>query len=268
MMSNEETPVGLKDLLSQYKIIDLSVMVSDDYPCYWPTIMGYHASDWHNYDGWRGNFFTRYLIIEEHTGTHFDSPAHFIPRPETGLPHASAAGKITVEKVPVDQLIGSAVVVDCRSLRDQAEPGMSPIITKNFIQEWESNNGVLQAGDIVLLHTGWTTDFYRPFPEGLKFGWDVVIEKKAPGWPAPDGEAMSYLGSLGIRAVGVDSGSMGPLQNDAEPHWAGLGQGMVFIERLVNLEILPTRGTFFLFLPIKIEGGSGAPGRAIAFIPK
>ena len=79
---------------------------------------------------------------------------------------------------------------------------------------------------------------------------------------------MSYLGSLGIRAGGVDSGSMGPLQNDAEPHWAGLGQGMVFIERLVNLEILPTRGTFFLFLPIKIEGGSGAPGRAIAFIPK
>ena len=173
-----------------------------------------------------------------------------------------------MEKVPLDQSIGPAVVIDCRSFRDKAEPGMSPIIPKEFFQDWQEENGAFQPDDIVLLQTGWTTDFYRPFPEGLKFGSDVVIEKKAPGWPAPDGEAMEYLADLGLKTIGADSGSMGPLQADAEPHWAGLGKGMVFIERLVNLELLPQRGSFFVFLPIKLEGGSGAPGRAIAFSPK
>jgi isatin hydrolase len=30
---------------------------------------------------------------------------------------------------------------------------------------------------------------------------------------------------------------------------------------------VPTRGAWFCFLPIKIEGGTGAPGRAIALVP-
>jgi isatin hydrolase len=31
---------------------------------------------------------------------------------------------------------------------------------------------------------------------------------------------------------------------------------------------LPPRGAFFIFLPLKCEGGSGAPGRAIALKPR
>ncbi len=258
----------LKDVLDTYALVDLSVMVSDDYPCYWPTLMGYHASDWHKHDGWRGHFYTRYMIMEEHVGTHMDAPAHFIPRPETGLPHANEFGNMTSEKVPLGQLIGPSVVVDCRSLRGKAEPGMSPIITVEFLRAWETYNGPFEPGDIVLFHTGWTTDFYRPFPEGQAFGADVILDKKAPGWPAPDGPAMTYLADRGVKVVGVDTNSTGPLQDDAAPHWAGLGRGMAFVERLVNLDKLPIRGALFMFLPIKTEGGSGAPGRAVAFVPK
>jgi isatin hydrolase len=258
----------LNELLSQHTIVDLSVLVSNNYPCYSPTIMGYHASEWHTYDGWRGKFFTRYIIIEEHVGTHFDAPAHFIPPPESGLPHAAEADHITVEKVRLDQLVGPAVVVDCRSLKGLAEPGNSPLITLDFLKAWEQDHGAFAAGDVVILHTGWTTDFYRPFPEGQAFGWDVVVTKKAVGWPAPTGEAMTYLADLGIRVVGVDTNSMGSVQFDEEAHWAGLGRGMVFVERLVNLEQLPIRGAYFVFLPVNLEGGSGAPGRAMAFVPK
>ncbi len=260
--------LNFQTLLSGCDVIDLSVIVSDDYPCYWPTIMGYHASTWHTHDGWRGKFFTRYLIIEEHVGTHFDAPAHFIPRPETGLPHASEAGHTTVEKVPLEQMIGPANVVDCRSLRGQAKPGESPIITPAFLEAWEAGHGAFKLGEVVILHTGWTTDFYRPFPQGQAFGHDVVIAKQAVGWPAPSGEAMHYLADRGIRVVGVDTNSMGPVQFDEDPHWAGLGRGLVFVERLVNLDKLPERGAYFIFVPIKSEGGSGAPGRAMAFVPK
>lgn len=258
----------LNEIFDHYTLLDLSVMVSDDYPCYWPTIMGYHASDWHKHDGWRGYYFTRYMIIEEHVGTHMDAPAHFIPKPETKLPYANEFGNMTAEKVPLEQLMGAAVVVDCRPLRGKAEPGMSPIITADFLKQWEAQNGAFQPGDIVLLQTGWTTDYYKPFPEGQAFGTDVVIEKKAPGWPAPDGPAMTYLADKGVKLVGVDTGSTGPLQADPEPHWAGLGRGVIFVERLVNLDKLPVRGALFIFLPIKNEGGSGSPGRAIAFVPR
>lgn len=267
-MSASSAAPALSEVLSQYDVVDLSVLVSDDYPCYWPTIMGYHASDWHRHDGWRGKFFTRYLIMEEHVGTHFDAPAHFIPEPETGLPHATEAGRITVEKVPLDQMIGPAVVVDCRELTGKADPGMSPLITAQFLEAWQRANGALEPGDCVLLQTGWTNDHYKPFPEGQEFGWDVVIAKKDPGWPAPDAEAMTYLADLGIRMVGVDTNSMGPVQADEDPHWAGLGRGMVFVERLVDLDRLPVRGAFFIFAPMKLEGGSGAAGRALAFVPK
>jgi kynurenine formamidase len=39
------------------------------------------------------------------------------------------------------------------------------------------------------------------------------------------------------------------------------------VENLTGLAQLPPRGAIFCFLPLKIVGGSGAPGRAIAFLP-
>jgi len=267
-MSEAPPTAALAALMAQHDLIDLSVMVGNDYPCYWPTIMGYHVSDWHRHDGWRGHYFTRYMIIEEHVGTHMDAPAHFIPTPESGLPHATEAGHITIEKVDLGQLVGPAVVVDCRSLRGQAANGQSPVITAAFLEAWQKAHRPFAPGEIVLLHTGWTTDFYKPGRDGLPFGYDVVVAKKAPGWPAPDGEAMTYLADLGVRTVGIDTGSMGTLQFDEDAHWAGLGRGMLFVERLVNLDKLPTFGATFLFMPIKTEGASGAPGRAVAWVPR
>jgi kynurenine formamidase len=42
---------------------------------------------------------------------------------------------------------------------------------------------------------------------------------------------------------------------------------MAYVESLTQLGRLPARGAYFLFLPVKVEGSSGAPGRAVAFIP-
>jgi kynurenine formamidase len=78
---------------------------------------------------------------------------------------------------------------------------------------------------------------------------------------------MEYLADRGVRTLGVDTNSTGSLQDDSGPHHAGLGRGMVFIERLTNLGRLPTRGAGFVFLGLKLEGGSGAAGRAIAMVP-
>jgi len=73
--------------------------------------------------------------------------------------------------------MGPAVVIDCRSLRGQAAPGESPLITTHYLEMWEQEHGRIQVDDVVLLHTGWTDDTYRRFPEGQAFGHDVVIAK-------------------------------------------------------------------------------------------
>jgi kynurenine formamidase len=40
------------------------------------------------------------------------------------------------------------------------------------------------------------------------------------------------------------------------------------LENLANLGQLPPSGALIVALPMKIEGGSGAPLRAIAFVPR
>ena len=42
---------------------------------------------------------------------------------------------------------------------------------------------------------------------------------------------------------------------------------MMYLELLANLKALPPRGAYFIFLPLKIKGGSAGPGRAIALVP-
>jgi kynurenine formamidase len=270
-----ETPVAqhsaeeLVGLLSSFRLVDLSVVTAEELPGTWPTVTPYHAMTICEYTDWRGPVFTRLLSIEEHVGTHCDAPAHFIPHPDTGLPHATKeGGGVTVEQLDLNQFVGPAAVIDATHLTDTGEPGLSPIITVDDIKSWEAEHGVLEPTDVVLLRTDWTDRHYRKAPEGNMFAYNPIIAKSSPAWPAPDAETMEYLvEARGVRCVGIDNNSMGPLQADAEPHWAGLGRGAVFVERLTKLRELPPRGAFFMFLPIKIDGGSGAPGRAIAFVP-
>jgi kynurenine formamidase len=43
--------------------------------------------------------------------------------------------------------------------------------------------------------------------------------------------------------------------------------GIPGLENIANLGTLPETGSFVVALPMKIEGGSGAPVRIVAFIP-
>jgi kynurenine formamidase len=42
----------------------------------------------------------------------------------------------------------------------------------------------------------------------------------------------------------------------------------VFVEALTGLAALPPRGAWFCFAPLKLASGTGAPGRAFAFVPQ
>lgn len=260
----------LGNLIKQSKIIDLTVMLGEEYPASPIWGVPFHKAPFNYFTSpqtdMRGQYMDYVLTFEEHSGTHCDAPAHAIPPPDSGLPHASELGNVTVEQLPLEKLMGPAAVIDVRGLSGSAGPGLSPLVTADFVREWEKKNGDLQKDEIVLLYTGWTDKYYKRFPEGYGLDRDCKLYKRTEGWPAPDPSVMEYLFEKGIEHVGIDTVSMGPIQADEPTHWAGLGRGMIFTEKLCNLGELPNRGAYFMFLPLKVEGGGAGPGRALAIV--
>jgi kynurenine formamidase len=60
---------------------------------------------------------------------------------------------------------------------------------------------------------------------------------------------------------------MGSTHDGGPVHVAGLSAGAVFVEALTGLDQLPPLGAFFLFAPLNVARGTGAPGRALAWLP-
>ena len=253
----------LMGLVQNAIIFDLSVTTGPHLPCSPPEGQRMGQYLFNHYSQPRGQFLEYVQIHDDHTGTHIDSPSHFIPAKDTGLPHANEYGSVTVEQLDLKQLMGPAVVVDVRPLVEAAEKGTathlreSPMITKRFLEDWEKEHGAFQPGEIVLFRSDWSDLYYKPLPEG--FAYDR-------SHPAPAEDAIVHLHERGIRHIGVDGRGIGAMQDDNTPHWAALGRGMVATENLTNLGKLPTRGALFIFLPHKFHGSTGGMGRAIGLV--
>lgn len=256
------------------EVIDLTVLISEQLPAHWPTHLPFQRWTFNWFKPIQGPYsdnlaqsvfpyYGQRYIIDEHTGTQLDCPAHFIPPEGSGMPFAGPMGKMTCDKMPITQWIGPAVVIDVRSILDQAPNGKSPQITPQIVSDWEAKNGSLQKGDIVLFHSGYTDKYYKPFPEGNRLAFEPLILQNKPGWPAPGPETMEYLHSKGVMHVGTDGPSMGFVEGGQSTHVAGLKYGMSWDEQLTNLGKLPARGGFYISLPTKIVDGSGATTRAI-----
>lgn len=253
--------------------IDLSVLVSESYPT-WPLHMPFQRTVWNWFEPptrpgveWRYEtpYHTAWWAIDEHTGTHFDAPTHFVPPADSGLPDASPAGDITGDQVDLGKLRGPARVIDVRDLIDAAEAGVSPVIGAEEIERFERQHGALEAGDVVLFWSGWD-ERYKQGSAGDTYARDVVNAKIA-GWPAPAPETIIALHERGIQTLGTDGCSIGSSEDGRPGHVAGLSREMAYVESLTSLGSLPPAGAYFIFLPVKVVGSSGGPGRAVAFIP-
>ena len=162
--------------------------------------------------------------------------------------------------------MGPAAVIDCREFLGKEKPGLSPVITVNKLKTWEEKYGKIKKGDIALLYTSWTELHYKKFPDGLRLEKTCNIDRETEGWPAPDEEFIEYLAKRGVQHIGTDFPSLGQIQNDEGPHWVALENEMVVVEKLINLSQLPPRGAYYMFFPLKLENGTGSPGRAIAIV--
>lgn len=276
-------PVALRDALADWftetltvEVVDLSVTLSEGLPCTWPGHMPFARRIWSWFEEVAlpiaqsccslGPYHTSFLLLDEHCGTHVDGPTHFIPPKDSGLPWSGPLGSLSGDRLDLTRLMGPAAVVDVHSLAEEGAPGRSPAITPFHLQDFEDRHGRLRAGDAVLLWTGWSRH-YTSAPDGHNYVHEPVVTGAGSGWPALDPEAAIMLSERGVRVVGTDAPSMGSVQAGAAVHREGLSRGLLFVEMLTALETLPARGAFFAFLPLKIAGSSGGPGRAIALLP-
>ncbi len=73
---------------------------------------------------------------------------------------------------------------------------------------------------------------------------------------------------IGAETVGTDAGQAYAFEPAFPVHSYMLGAGKYGVPQLANLSRLPPTGAVFIAFPLKIEGGSGSPVRAVALVPR
>jgi kynurenine formamidase len=231
--------------------IDLSHEFSDK-TIYWPNNPTGFKLDTQFNGITAGGFYysSNAYCSPEHGGTHLDAPVHF------------AKGKWSVDEIPMEQMIGDAVVVD---VTNKTKDNADYQVNVEDILAWEKQYGLLPDNIILLVKTGWSTyyDDVAKYLGTAEKGQEAVSKLH---FPSIDPSLADWLvTNRKIKAIGVDCASVDYGQSkDFKTHQLLYAQNIPGFENLTNLEQLPATGIYLVALPMKIKGGSGAPLRVIA----
>ena len=243
---------GGLDVLASARLVDLTYEYGDE-TIFWPTSPTTFRLNQIAYGQTDGGFFySAYTFCTaEHGGTHLDSPIHF------------AADRPTVDEIPLESLVGPAVVID---VSEQASWDADYLLTAADVLAWEEEHGEIPADAIVLLRTGWGARW----PDRLRYlGDDTPGDASDLHFPSFGEESAQLLvEERGIAVLGVDTASIdhGP-STDFLAHRIAAAAGVPGLENVANLDQLPATGAWVIALPMKIAGGSGAPVRIVALLP-
>ena len=218
------------------KIIDLTHLIAENMPMYpgtdAPTL---HVACNHDKHG----FMETHIGMNSHTGTHIDAPAHIY------------ANGFTLDKYPVEQFVGKALVVDCRKL----EKG-----EKISIQMLEEKGSALYEIDFILFLTGHSKLWGN---SGYYFS----------AFPILSHEVIEWVNQRKLKGVGIDAPSFDPVTVDelAQPtdelhnHRAILKTNhTILLENLCNLEKIGDKIFTLYALPLNTVNADGCPARIIA----
>jgi kynurenine formamidase len=236
------------------ELIDLSHSY-DQTTVFWPTADPFRlekVADGETAGGYyyaANNFFT-----SEHGGTHIDAPVHF------------ARGAQSVDQIPLERLMGAAVIVD---VVEQSGKNVDYLVTVDDLVRAEREQGQIPADSIVLIRTG----FSRRWPDAAKYlgtaerGAAAVAKLHFPGLH-PDA-ARWIVENRRIKAIGIDTASIDYGQSTTyDSHRTLFAAAIPAFENLNALDRMPLRGASIVALPMKIGGGSGGPLRAVAILPR
>lgn len=249
----EESIISKSNIFNYTKIIDLTHDFSDE-TVYWVTAKEFHLDTVAHGETDQGFFYAaNNFTTAEHGGTHIDAPIHF------------AKDGQTVDKIPLEHLIGQAIKINVSS---KAFNNPDYLIRIDDFLQWEKDENIeIPNGSIILLETG----FSKYYPNKLKYlgtemrGPEAVKDLHFPGLSP---EAATWLvENRNIHAIGLDTPSIDFGQSsDFKTHVILLSENIPAFENLTNLDKLPSKGFTIVALPMKIKGGSGGPLRIIALL--
>lgn len=203
------------------------------------TMVPYHQPE---LDQWRNGqlspgFASRLLMFTDHIGTHMDAQLHFHPQ-----------GK-SIAEMPLSSLMGEALLLDV-SRPEQGRPITVADLEKALADAGES----LRPGDMLLLKC-W------PLPWGEGENFDNA--------DALDGPVADWLLDHQVKLLGTDVPTVDYLGNAAKDiHYKLLEKNVPIIENLINLEKITQARFPFMALPLRIQGATGSPVRALAFLER
>lgn len=172
------------------------------------------------------------IFLSTHTGTHVDAPYHFVKR-----------GK-KIHQIEPGRFLRDTVLIRVKSGQDY--------ITKSDITKFEKRHGIIPQNSTILFATGWNNNISRR-----------NFFEHNPGLAE---SAARYLVSKKTNLVGIDSPSIDAGNNrEFSAHHILLSSDVLILENLCNLHKIKTTKFKLAALPLKLQGATGSPVRAVAF---
>jgi kynurenine formamidase/2-keto-3-deoxy-L-rhamnonate aldolase RhmA len=214
----------------------------------------FRISEISHYDARGQSRYWNAIACGEHTGTHFDAPAHWV----SGRHYANGY----TDTLPVQRLVAPAVVIDCTK---EAAADENFLLEPSHIEAWEQKHGRIPDGAWVLMRTDWSKR-----EDAARF---LNIKEDGAHVPGPSAAAVRFLiqqrtiNGFGVEAVDIDAGRAFSFEPPFPAHHLMHGAEKFGLASLCNLDQLPPTGALLIAPPLKIEKGSGSPVRVLALVP-
>jgi kynurenine formamidase len=160
------------------------------------------------------------------------------------MPRHFGVNDTTIDRIPPERFVADAWIIDAPAVRSNMLIGIEHLMdVKDRLVE----------GEGLLFRTGWhrfiETPAYRDALPRMSMALALWCVKRK-------------VGLIGVEPPSV--ASLTDMQELQEVHRILLGGGIVVVEGLCNLEEISKPRVKIIALPLKIEGGDGAPARVIA----
>lgn len=201
------------------------------------------------------------IALSTHNGTHMDAPWHFHATQDAATPGGPQPA-MTIDETPLEWCFRPGVKLDFRAMPDGYVVG-----AKDIEAELERIGYTLAPLDIVVVNTRAGSMIGRPgyVDSGCGVGREATL----------------WLTERGVKIVGTDAWSWdAPFSHTArrwaqtrdpsiiwEGHKAGRERAYWQMEKLANLERLPSKGFDIICFPVKIKAASAGWTRAVALLP-
>lgn len=209
------------------------------------------------------------IVMETHSGTHIDAIGHVWADGQfyNGFPSAKYASSRGVQRTGIENvqhMVGRGVMLDIAAYKGVDHLQEAEIITPDDLNGAAEAQGInIEAGDVVLIRTGWYTLFGND-----KSRW-------ATSFPGPTGLILPWLKEHDVCAIGTDHPTcerrikVGSPEGGLPLHRYALRDLGVYILENLDLEKLAEDKIYeFLFIgaPLRITHGTGSPWNPLAIV--